>query len=147
MNERADKTSRFVSAAIELLLISYPTRTSLGVVLGLVLDFFFQLLYPLILQVEYLDPERISRWQFIPLGILIAHLPTIFGFFLASSHFPEVVENAIRMIETSNLSREEKRQQYRALIEKVLENVALNKATDAKIKAIQEQLRHKTSSP
>jgi hypothetical protein len=145
--EKADRISRIINIAVDLLLINYPTRTSLGVVLGIVLDFFFSLFYPLISRNEYLDPERISRWQFAAVGVLIVHLPTIRGFLSKQPDFPEPIENAIKVIEGSNLSKEEKRQQYRLLIEKVLESVVLNKDTDAEMKDIQQKLGSKTFAP
>lgn len=141
MNGFRDKTSRFINHAVELLLIKYPTRTSLGIMLGLVLDLLFNAFDPLISRAEWLAPEKISRWQFMPLGIIIAHLRTIIGLFFVRSDFPEAIENTIRLIEDSNLSSTEKRQQYRLLIQSVIENVTLNKATKTEIREVQEELQ------
>ena len=141
MNRWADEISRFCSRSIDLLLIKYPTRTSLGIVLGLVLDFLFNLFYPIISQIEYIDPERVSRWQFVPLGIFIAHLTTIANFFFSRPYCPEEVENAIKMIEDSNLSKTEKRQQYSELIKVIIERVALNKEMESKFEEIQKEVQ------
>jgi hypothetical protein len=66
-----------VHRALDLLFMKHPLRTSLGVVLGLVITLLTELFVPLLSKSRYVDVSRVAKTLWVALGILIMHIPTI----------------------------------------------------------------------
>ena len=125
MTDKADMWSSLGTKAIDVIFARYPARTSLGVIFGGVIDFLVQLFAPALSSLKFADFTASPRWGWWLLGILIMHAPTIFTTFRQKQNGDEQIDRALDLIERGNFTKAEKRQQYRKLIERVANNVAL----------------------
>ena len=78
MNEPKDRLTDITNRALDLLLTKHPARTSIGVMLGLVCAFLVELFLPVLKEVQFANFAGVPKWGWIPVGILVAHLPTLF---------------------------------------------------------------------
>ena len=135
--------SAFVHRALDLLLLRSPYLTSIGVVLGLVIDLLVSILSPVLASSHLIDLSRVKEWQWIPLGILICHLPTLFGYGAARSA-NQAIDEAIQLIERGHFSVVERRAKYRMLIEAVLQNVRFHPSAATDLEGVQSQMNDRT---
>lgn len=120
-----DQVSELTRKAINILFVSNPKGTSLGVLFGVVLDGFLGVFSPAFKTIEWLNISAIKTWHFIGLGIFSMNLPS----FLKRNDIDPSIINAISFIESQkekgNISDWQARQMYFNLHQKVLESVAL----------------------
>jgi hypothetical protein len=129
MSEPKDFRSMLTLRALDLLLMKHPARTSLGIVLGLVFSLFAAVFSPMLSRAaDYVDISKVAAWQWIPLGILCAHVPTLLGFMFTRPVSDEGVDEAIRMIKRGPLSEIEQAMLYRMLTNAVLQRIAESSA-------------------
>lgn len=127
MTNFEDKISRLVLSSVDILLLKNPERTILGTFLGLVFAFLSRLFKPALKQIEFIDVSAAPIWGWIPLGIIVVHLPMVlWGIF----HKPAVndeIDEIIQLIEKGRFSKIEKRQIYRNLVNQCVSNMTLKK--------------------
>ena len=134
MSSLLDSTTRICNRAFDTLLLQHPTRTSLGIALGLVLDGLRAFFGPSLSRLTWASTERIHLWHLIAAGVVVVHLPT---FLHAVRHRPlgqEQIDGIISIIEKANLPQDEKRTEYRRLLQRVIESVALAEPMQRKIR-------------
>ena len=111
----------FISLAFKTLHKLNPLRTSLGVCLGLFFEGISKFFGG--------DVKKIGKSFYIPTGILILHSKALWRLVVNNKLsedeiiIDEKVRNMVYTIENSNLKESEKRQQYRNLLEKQLEDI------------------------
>ncbi|MCI5163796.1 MAG: hypothetical protein D3917_17630, partial [Candidatus Electrothrix sp. AX5] len=71
MTDKADMWSALGTKAIDVIFARYPARTSLGVVLGGVIDFLVQLFAPALSSLKFADFTASPKWGWWLLGILV----------------------------------------------------------------------------
>lgn len=125
----SDSISKLIMTAIDILMIKNPERTGYGILLGSVLMFLSKLFSPLFKQVSYMDIDATPFWGWITFGICITHLPFILWSIFHKSIVDDQIDSAIKIIEKGNFSENEKRQLFRKLVNKCVENVVLKKNT------------------
>lgn len=138
MSDLKDIGSSIVNRAIDFLFVKQPLRTSIGVMLGLVLAFVVQLFLPILKTVKFADFAGAPWWGWVVVGIFISHVPTLISLMRTKPAGDERIDEALQLIERANLPTVEKRQAYRNLIAKVLENVVLNQQMNQKLSDIQQ---------
>lgn len=142
MNEIEKKVSSIASASLDLLLIKHPARTSLGVVFGLSISFLVAFFKPVFEKIEFIDATAIPIWGWMPIGILLAHLPNFLWNIFNRPVVKEEIDELIHLIDKGDFSKPERRQQYRLLINKALEQVVLNSETQKKILSVKQEVEH-----
>lgn len=120
-----DRWSSGANTAIEILLTKHQGRTSLGGILGSAIAFSVDLLSPVLHEITIVDFEKMPFYGWIPIGILIMHIPTIFSYLSTKPSGSESVDEAISLINKGNFSEQEKRKLYRDLIEVHLDRIRL----------------------
>ena len=123
-----DKYSKLVSDSIGLLVTKHPLRTSIGVLLGIVISTVNNIVTNLYGSVNPL--HNISDVKFIFLGIFITHLPILISLFKSKPEFDENIETAFKAIEKAKINGMPKCQintAYRNLCKIILENTELKK--------------------
>lgn len=140
MNDLKDRLTYITNRALDLLLTKHPARTSIGVVLGMAVAVLVELFLPVLKTVQFANFAGVPKWGWIPVGILVAHLPTLFSFVTTKPTSNEVIDEIMTLIEKGNFSKTEKRQQYRLLISKVSENLALNQLAAQELRAVKKGL-------
>jgi hypothetical protein len=123
-----------VDRALDIVLIKYPARTGLGVVIGLCLHLVVDFFQPALRTVPYIDATGLAWWQWLAPGLLIMHLPTIATLFKQKSIGNDEIDQALELIARGNFSPAEKRQQYRLLISRIIERRPLTSDTSAVIR-------------
>src|SRR6185295_19326583 len=112
--------------ATDILFVQNPRGTSLGILLGFIVDGLFLVLRPLFISSQIIDISSINIFYFIALGIFLFNLPLYFR----RQQFDPKIEEALAFIKDAkkhgNLSENQIRQMYRNLCEKVLQGVELD---------------------
>lgn len=142
MNETNDRWTSIINRAIDLLLAKQPLRTSIGVILGLVFAFLVQLFLPTLETLEFANFAGAPLWGWIVVGILLAHLPTFISLMKTTPVGNENVSDAVALIEKANFPPSEKRQAYRNLVAKALENIVLDQRTNRKMRDVQQRIEN-----
>jgi hypothetical protein len=140
MTDKADMWSSLGIKAIDVIFARYPARTSLGVVLGGVIDFLVQLFSPALHSLKFADFTASPKWGWWLVGILMMHTPTIISSFRQKQTGDEQIDRALDLIERGNFSKTEQRQQYRKLIERVASNVALKPELQRELKETEKKI-------
>lgn len=138
--DNLDSASRIANRALDVIFAKYPARTGLGVVVGCTLGFLVRLFAPVLKSIEFADFAGAPWWGWIALGILIMHSPTIASLFKQKPIGNDSVDQALDLIERGNFTQTERRQQYRNLIERVSNNVALTHSTKRTVKKIEKSI-------
>lgn len=121
-----DKWSSGANSAIEILLTKHQGRTSLGGVLGSAIAFIVDLFSPVLYEITIVNFEKMPFYGWIPIGILIMHIPTIFNYLSTKPSGDESVDETISLIKKGNFSEQEKRKLYRDLIEVHIDRIRLS---------------------
>lgn len=137
----SDKWSSGTNKAVEILLTKHQARTSLGAILGVAMAFIVNLFMPILSTFKYVDFNRVPFYGWIPVGILILHIPTIFSYVTTKPIANEEIDEILALIEKANFSKIEKRQQYRNLITKVSDKIKLNKEIEKELIIAKENIR------
>lgn len=117
-----DNLTLYYRKAINILFLKHPTRTCLGVIFGYCMDCLINLFYPSLERLSFINIGSINLVHLIAIGIFLAHLPTFINFVYKKSYGEESIDQILALIENGNFSDDEKRQQYRNLINKVFED-------------------------
>jgi hypothetical protein len=140
MSDQADLVTRIVDRVLDVLFAKYPARTGLGVVLGGTFAFLARLFEPSIRSIAAIDATGAPLWGWLALGILILHIPTIRGLFKQQPIGDDVIDQALDLIERSNFTQAEKRQQYRNLIAQVSTSIAFKNSTQREVANVERSL-------
>ncbi|OCY31907.1 hypothetical protein BFR75_08580 [Acinetobacter pittii] len=146
MTEKVDLYSKFISQGLDVLFAKYPTRTGLGIVLGCALSFIINLFRPFLEKIESVDFNAAPWWGWLPIGLIIMHIPTIISVFHQNSIGNDTIDQALELIEKGNFSKMERRQHFRNLIEKVSSNIALSQNTSRELQKIEKELQRNSEN-
>lgn len=134
-----DALTGFFSRAMDILFLKNPVRTSMGILIGIVLWGFSPVFSPIVEDFTQLDFSQTSPAAWIALGVV--------GISLQGSpiktKLPEDVEVLFDILdntEKAGLSTQETRAKYRMILEKYAVNVALNQETENELEEIKKQL-------
>lgn len=111
-----DVITLFIKRAIDFLILKYPYRTSLGVVIGLALKGLSTIFADYFINIGWINFNLIDMWIFIVLGLCISHFPNIKREINTMSIHDEKIEEIISLIEKGCITKEEKREYYARLI-------------------------------
>jgi len=125
-----DQTSEFFRRAINVLFVANPKGTSIGILLGVVLDGVIGFFSPLLKTVEWVSVSAIKIWHLMGLGALIMNLPA----YISRKDVDASIVKAFKFIgeqkASGNISEWQSKQMYVNLLNKVLESVALNEGKE-----------------
>jgi hypothetical protein len=131
MNE--EKATEFIRKSINILFVANPRGTSIGVLIGVILDGIFGLFSPLLKGIEALNFGAIKMWHLIGFGAVSMNLPG----YLRRNEVDPSISNAIKYIEeqkkNQRISDWQAKQMYVNLHQKVLESVTLNDEASDKL--------------
>lgn len=120
-----DQVSEITRKVVNILFVSNPKGTSLGVLVGVVLDGFLGVFSPALKAIEWINVAAIKTWHLIGLGVFSMNLPS----YLKRNDIDTSIINAISFIESEkekgNVSDWQARQMYFNLHQKVLESITL----------------------
>jgi len=123
----AEQLTVFARKAINILFVSNPKGTSLGVLTGIVLDGLIGLFSPFLKTISIINISIVKLWHLMGLGVFIFNIRP----FLNRYKVEPSINEAISYIETQkqlgHIDEWQAKQMYRNLHNKVLDNVLLNK--------------------
>jgi hypothetical protein len=145
--DQNDRLTSAISRAFDILLMKYPTRTGLGLVLGSCITVVVQLFEPGLRAINFMNFKAVPWYGWLPIGLFTMHIPTVISTFRQKSIGNDLIDQAIELIERGNFSKAEKRQQYRLLIEKVANAAALKQEFQRELKSIEKSLAAEGKTP
>jgi len=120
-----DQITEIARKAINILFVSNPKGTSIGIFLGVVIEGVIGLFSPFLKTIELINISAIKLWHLIGFGIVSMNLPE----YIRRKEIDPSIKNAIEFIENEklkgNINEWQARQMYSNLHKKVLESVAL----------------------
>lgn len=137
---KVDWWTRYLDRALDIIFAKYPARTGLGIVIGCALYSLTLLFEPALKAVTFAKFKDVPWWSWLPIGILIMHSPTIIALFKQRPVGDDKIDQALDLIERGNFTQAEKRQQYRKLIELVINEIALPEDAQRKINRIERNI-------
>jgi hypothetical protein len=121
-----DQLTKYLKLAVDVLFLKQPTRSSLGLILGLSTRTVLKMIAAWSAIARTILDANISVWEYGLLGIALAHIPTAVGyFFYKPNYLSENEEKAFSMIRSLNIPDFQKQTMYLKIVEKVLERVDL----------------------
>lgn len=134
-----EEATELARKSINILFVSNPRGTSIGVLVGVLLEGVLGLFSPVLKSIEAINLGAIKMWHLIGLGVISMNLPD----YLRRNDIDPSILNAIKYIEdqkkNQRISDWQARQMYVNLHQKVLESVTLNKETN--------EVSHKFNKP
>lgn len=128
MNDK--KITEIFRKAINILFVSNPRGTSIGVLIGVILDGLLGLFQPILKAAEAFNWGAIKMWHLVGFGVLSMNLPS----YLRRKDIDPSILNAIKYIEDQKANEQisdwQASQMYVNLHQKVLENIDLDNATN-----------------
>lgn len=136
-----DDISGVLNNALDILFTSDPARSSLGVAFGMVLALVARVFGPALRSWrEFIDLDAAPWYGWLCLGILIMHIPTVLSLFKQNPVGDSEIDKVLDLIDRGNFSDQEKRRQYRMLIERASSQIGLKATARAQISEIERQL-------
>jgi uncharacterized protein YjeT (DUF2065 family) len=138
MASLGDQISKVAGGASNFLLLGYPMRTGLGVMLGLFLATLAKLFAPILSKSAIITLGTLDDWHFAVVGVVLMHIPTFVYYLKAKpTMFGENEEKAfevIRRAQRAGLTETQVRRMYLDLCGKVLANVQLKQSTQEELR-------------
>lgn len=132
-----EEITQYFRKSINILFVSNPRGTSLGVFIGVVLDGIIGFFSPYLKSIEAINISAVKMWHLIGLGVLFTNLPE----HLKRKGIDPSILNAIKYIEDQktkkNISDWQAKQMYMNLHQTVLENITLDNKTREQSEKIQ----------
>jgi len=126
-NSKSRATGIFLRT-VDILLLKNPERTALGVMLGFSMDGLLRLFEPT-LAYHHITLGHAGWWCFLSLGIVVVHLPFILWSVRHRPRLTDEIEGLIGLIEATNIGDLEKRQAYRLVVNKCIDQFSLASAS------------------
>jgi hypothetical protein len=124
------KHAGLIDRALDIVCLSHPLRTALGVLAGVTLDGILQFLAPA-LRAYAVDPLAISVLWTIPLGVVLMHIPTIWMLFRRGSSMDETVQQALDVIDdavrTGKIPRVQAGQLYTDVVTRAIARIQFDR--------------------
>lgn len=118
-----DSISEWFRKSINILFVANPRGTSIGVLIGVVIDGLLGLFSPILKTFSYFDFAAVKLWHLIGLGVLSINLPS----YLKRKEIDISILNALKYIDDQKRSRAisdlQAKHLYSELHRKVLESV------------------------
>lgn len=134
-----DKVTEVARRAINILFVSNPKGTSIGVLLGVILHGIIGVFSPAIKTIEWLNIGALQLWHLICLGVATMNIPP----YLKRHKIDPTIQSAFDYIklqhDSGNITEWQARQMYLNLSRKVLENIVLEKDIASKIQNLASQ--------
>lgn len=128
-----DKATELARRAINILFVSNPKGTSIGVLVGVILHGIIGVLSPALKTIEWLNMGALQLWHLICLGVATMNIPP----YLKRHEIDPSIQSAFEYIklqqDNGNISEWQARQMYINLSHKVLENIVLEANAASKI--------------
>ncbi|MDJ0660657.1 MAG: hypothetical protein QNJ42_14395 [Crocosphaera sp.] len=146
MQNFTDIGTRIIRIALKFIFVREPARTSLGVLIGVLLQAIIILLNPLLSQYNIVDFASLSIFQYIIFGIILVYFPLIISFTFSkkSQINDESVEMLLRTIdrikEDGKLTDEQVQYLYLKVIEKVVEKTQLKQEIQKELNEINQNI-------
>jgi hypothetical protein len=119
-----DFWTRNAGQALNVFYLRDSVRTPLGLVFGGAMSSLSVLFEPGLQAVKFADFSAMPWWGWLPVGILIMHVPTIIQLLKRPSVGSYTMDTLFELIDRGDFSAAERRQLYRRLIERFVELAA-----------------------
>ncbi|MCO7519197.1 MULTISPECIES: hypothetical protein [unclassified Pseudomonas] len=120
-----DNTTEFIRRALNILFVSNPKGTSLGILVGVVLHGIFGIFSPILKTFELLNFSSLKLWHFIGLGVTATNIAP----YLKRHEVDPTIQSALEYIKQQlaegNIAEWQAKKMYITLLEKVIATVAL----------------------
>ena len=134
MNWNTDGITAFTTRALDILFLNNPLATSMGVLLGFILDGFMPHM-----SLIHADLSSIALYHWICLSVFVLNLKTL----IIRPKLPENLETAFAAIEEARkrgINDIEIKQRYRLLIQKYVDDAVTNNQLRSELERLKNRL-------
>ncbi|WP_129778612.1 hypothetical protein [Peristeroidobacter soli] len=118
-----DRWTQLIDKTLDLLLANSPTRTGLGVSMGLAVHALMLIFEPALKTLTYLNLTQLPFWSWPVLGIVVMNVRTILSAVRDETVGNEQIDVAIKLIKQAPIPAAVKQQRYAQLIAEVIEGL------------------------
>lgn len=140
MNNSLDSITKLINQCINLVFLSNPFRTSMGIILGVTIKEFTPIFSELTTNTFNLDISKISVLGWMTLCVFIFNFKFLIQKNSKISPEAERTFNLIQEARRAGISDIEIKQKYRFIIQQYADNLALNQKMQKELNAIKQQL-------
>jgi hypothetical protein len=137
-----DILSHYLMVALDSLFLRNQFSTSMGAILGCIVDSIIPLANDRLIEVTGLNFAVVPLYGWIMAGIFIFNLPS----WILYDKVPKDVEEILVLIEMgrkAGMSNLEIKQRYRQIIQKYMDRIVLKDSADSEYKTIQQQIKRR----
>ena len=129
-----DNITQYIRTALNFLLLKYPTRTTMGLLFGVVGDFLIDVFHPFLSKLKWLNLAAFNAWRIGLFGAFIANLPAVFSKGNLREDLEEKFEVIRRSVREGELTKVEGRLLYQRLALDVISKARLKGDLEKRIK-------------
>ncbi|WP_110973523.1 hypothetical protein [Pseudomonas huaxiensis] len=131
-----DQFSEFSRKAINILFVSNPKGTSIGILAGVLLHGIAGLFTPTLKAIEWINIGALKVWHYICFAVIGLNMPSYFK----RTDIDPSIKKAISFIQEQHDSKKindwQARQMYTQLLQQVIENIVVEHNAAEKVKKI-----------
>jgi len=139
-NSKLDQITAMAKRALDILFVTNPKGTSLGIFSGITIHGFVGLFEAKLNSLLQINMSVLKQWHYITMGIVAFNLPD----FLKRNKIDPKIEEAFtyirRQVELGTVNRWQAQQMYVNLHAKVLSSIVLNDKTENSRRKLEETL-------
>lgn len=124
----SDQITVFVRKTLNILFVSNPRGTSLGVLFGIILDAIIGLFNPFFKTVSIINIGFVKLWHLIGFGVFLFNIVPFLKRYEVDPSINEAISYIEEQKQLGNIDKWQAKQMYRNLHNRVLENVLLNES-------------------
>jgi hypothetical protein len=139
-NQIMDELSSIASRGLDFLFLKNPTRTSIGILIGIMISGFSPAFNPVLLKLTNVDFSVVHTEAWLALGILMSSLRGS----PVKEKLPEDIElvfDLLKKAERAGISKEELKNKYRIVAIKYIQNIGLNEESKKELDEIRSGLK------
>ncbi|NWD88230.1 hypothetical protein [Pseudomonas sp. K5002] len=128
-----DQASEFARRAINVLFVANPKGTSIGILIGVILDGLIGFFSPLLKTIEWVSFSAVKIWHLMGLGVVVMNFP---AYLYRKDVDPSIIK-AFKLIDAQkankSISGPQAKQLHVNLLNTVIQSIALNAEKEAQM--------------
>ena len=139
-----DKATASIKIATDILFVKNPVGTSMGVLTGVILHGIAGLFSPFLISLKVIKLSSLTIGHYIAIGVFSFNMGNFRRRHKVNPEIEETLAFIKQMHKEGKITASQAKLGYHSLIQKVVENVQLDQATQNQLKAMSQAISEKT---